>query len=227
MTTKDQMAINRGIDEVLNETEIGGFIARHKILVISVIILAIGGVLGYGIKSSLDEKKHVAKSALIFSFVQGPLKVATEKKTPSAEFVTALKSVIEKNEGHPVGNVLVLNAVDLLLKNKKYQDAIDILTLGKNSGLGKNAYLEYLFSTRMAVAYEDLGDYPAAIKSLETLLNSSAKILEGKLYLDLGRLYKKTGNIEKARTNFKYVVENSKQADFLKMAKLYLGELEQ
>ena len=234
MATKDGMARNRGIDDVLNETELGSWIANNKFIVTTLLVIVVGGVVGYGVKRKVDHKNHIEKSAIIFEFNQNHMKKVTsiessekaDENKIDENFVSELKSVIEKIDGYEGGNILVLSAVDLLLKNKMYQGVVDVLTLSKDKGLAKNPYVNYLFTTRMAVAQEDLGQKEAAVQTLETLLNSPVKILQGKLYLDLGRLYKNLGDNAKAKSNLEYVVQNSKQADFLKMARLYLTEID-
>jgi hypothetical protein len=51
--------------------------------------------------------------------------------------------------------------------------------------------------------------------------------MEDKLYLDLGRLYLSAGNKEKAKVNLQYLVDNGKDAEFMKIARLYLEDIEQ
>ena len=49
--------------------------------------------------------------------------------------------------------------------------------------------------------------------------------MEDKTYLDLGILYLKTGNKDKAKTSFDYVLEKSKDETLLKITRIYLDEL--
>ena len=49
--------------------------------------------------------------------------------------------------------------------------------------------------------------------------------MESKTQLDLGRLYKAKGDKTKAREYFEKVTANVTQAEFAKLAKLYLSEL--
>ena len=51
-------------------------------------------------------------------------------------------------------------------------------------------------------------------------------MFEGKTYLDLGRLYLKKGDKQKAKTSFQYVVDKAKDdPEFVKLAKIYLTKL--
>ena len=103
-------------------------------------------------------------------------------------------------------------------------EALEILTIGQN--LAKNEYAEYFILSRLAVVYEDLGQDQKAIETLEKMNSKSFKIFEGKNYLDLGRLYLKQGNKEKAKASFTYVVEKAKdESEFVKIAKLYLSKM--
>ena len=56
-------------------------------------------------------------------------------------------------------------------------------------------------------------------------VGSGIKLMEDKVYLDLGRLYRDTGDSEKAKSSFQWVVDKGTEAEFKKMARLYLDEL--
>ena len=49
--------------------------------------------------------------------------------------------------------------------------------------------------------------------------------MEDKVYLDLGILYLKKGNKEKAKASLDYVVEKSKDESLLKIARIYLSQI--
>jgi tetratricopeptide (TPR) repeat protein len=91
--------------------------------------------------------------------------------------------------------------------------------------LHKNSYIDYSIYVRQAVLDEDAKDYKGAIKSLNAVLSLPVKIMEAKTYLDLGRLYIKVGNREKAKSSLFYVVDNFAGEEFAKLAHLYLAQL--
>ena len=110
------------------------------------------------------------------------------------------------------------------MEGQHLNEALEVLTLGQKAA--KNDYAEYFILSRLAVVYEDLGQDQNAIDTLTKMNSKSLKIFEGKNYLDLGRLYLKQGNKEKAKASFTYVVEKAKDdSEFVKIAKLYLSKM--
>ncbi len=74
--------------------------------------------------------------------------------------------------------------------------------------------------------YEDLGKNAEAVEVLKTISKSKTDAFPGKTYLDLGRIYLKLNDKEKAKASFQYVLDKAKDdAEFVKMAKLYLSTL--
>ena len=88
-----------------------------------------------------------------------------------------------------------------------------------------NDQAAYFLRMRAAVLAENLNKLDEALKHLNTLISGSIKYMEDKIYLDLGRLQLKTGDTEKAKSSFQHVIDNGKEEEFKKMAKLYLSEL--
>ena len=98
------------------------------------------------------------------------------------------------------------------------------MSLGEK--IAKNEYNNYFILARMAVVYEDLGQVDKAILTIEKMNSAKFKVFEGKNYVDLGRLYLKMGNKDKAKTSFQYVVDKAHdEAEFVKIAKLYLAKI--
>ena len=82
---------------------------------------------------------------------------------------------------------------------------------------------KYFISTRLAVLEQNRGNIDEAIKLNEKLLTQKINFLTEKTYFDLGVLYMKKGNTEKAKSSFNYVIEKSKDETLLKLARLYLN----
>ena len=85
--------------------------------------------------------------------------------------------------------------------------------------------MKYFLHVRMAAIYEDLNSPQKSIELLEELINAPVKLMEDKLFLDLGRLNKVVEKKEKARLNFQYVIDNSMDDETKKLARLFLSEL--
>ncbi|MGZ3809534.1 MAG: tetratricopeptide repeat protein, partial [Bacteriovorax sp.] len=138
--------------------------------------------------------------------------------------VDGIKS-LHKEVGNYSGLIpVVIKASDALMSGQHLNEALEVLTIGQQ--VSKNEYSDYFIMSRLAVVYEDLGQNQNAILTLEKMNSKSLKIFEGKNYLDLGRLYLKQGDKEKAKASFTYVVEKAKDdSEFVKIAKLYLSKI--
>ena len=68
------------------------------------------------------------------------------------------------------------------------------------------------------------GNDQAAIKLYESLLKQKITIMLDKTYLDLGILYQKIGNTQKANSSLNYVLEKSKDETLLKIARIFLNK---
>ena len=225
MATETDMAPNREIDQVLNQTEVGEWIAKNKTAVIGLVVLIIVGVFGWGGYQQVADKKAQKYGDRIYKFQEGPYTQLIDKKLAPAEFVTQFKALRAEVKDYMGLAPLVIKSADHLVSQEAYKEAVAILEEGRT--FLKTPILNNVLSLHLATAFENLNDYPKAIATLEELNTSSMKLMEDKIYLDLGRLYLASGNKEKAKTNLQYLVDNGKEAEFMKLAKLYLEDLEQ
>jgi len=214
---------NRNINQILDEGDVGTLVSKNKNSLIAILIAIVVAVVGFGVYSTFSDKSKAELNSKIYSFETGTLKGFNEKSDPKA-LVEGVRS-LQKEVGNYAGLVpVVIKASDLLLENSHLNEALEVLTIGQKAA--KNDYAEYFILSRLAVVYEDLGQNQAAIDTLEKMNSHSVKIFEGKNYLDLGRLYLKLGNKEKAKASFTYVVEKTKdESEFVKLAKLYLSKM--
>lgn len=210
--------------EALNATEVGSFIAKHLTAFIALLVLLVVGILGYGIYRYQQEQRFSAYSETLYRFQEAELAPFLASEASVDEFMAKLKGIREEVGGY-VGLVpLVVQASDELLRREQWEQAI--VALKMVSSHKSNPYIHYFLASREAQAYEDMGQYTEAIGVLEGLRANSIKLMEDKLYLDLGRLYMKTDNKEKARLSFEYVLNSTMaQDEFSKLARLYLAEL--
>lgn len=222
--TSGTNAQNRSINEISSGDDVFGLIQKNKVWIGLAIVVIVLAVLGWGYYSTHSHERNETSAVKVLAFQNGSLKDYTENKIDgkkASEDFLKLASDVSGFEGVlPVG----VQLVDTLLANKMNDEAIAVL--GALKSLAKNDYSRYFVTSREAVAFEDAGKTDEAIKALENLASNNLKLFEGKTYLDIGRLYLKKGDKEKARKNFEYVVNTAKdEVEFVKIANLYLGQM--
>ncbi len=216
---------NPQVEQVLHQTEVGNILLEYKNLWISLGLVLVLGFAGWGIFHSYSEKKVEKAQAMVYEFTQAQTKAFNDKQIDAATFALKVNELVE-NSGAPLEIFpFALSSVDSLLSKGNSVEALSILEVMKKKFLAKNAYTEYFILARMAVAYEDTNKNQEAVEALEKLNQSSLKILEAKNYLDLGRLYLKLGNKEKAKVSFEYVIDKLSSNDYSRVARIYLAEL--
>jgi len=216
---------NRQIDQVLQQTEVGNFLLHYKNLWISLVVVAILAVFAWGGYRSYSSKESAKVQSLVYEFTSGQMRSYSENKIDAPTFVKAMQELLTKTSSHAGVFPVVLAVSDLLLSQGKSAEALEVLEMAQKSFASQNSYTEYFISSRLAVAYEDNAKMPEAISILEKLNKSALKISEAKNYLDLGRLYLKTGDKEKARANLEYVVDKLPSGDYTRLARIYLSEI--
>lgn len=223
MATETKMAPNSEIDQVLGRTEVGHWISQNKNITIGLVVLLIAGIFGWGGYNQIKGNKEQELGDKIYKFQESAYTQLIDKKIKPAEYLIQFKAV-QAEVGDYVGfaPVLIKSAGHLSDQGAK-KEAVEILESGLKTL--KTPILNNILSLHLAAALEDLKEYPRAIEVLEDLNTSSLKLMEDKVYLDLGRLYLVTGNKEKAKVNLQYLVDNGKEAEFTKIAKLYLEDL--
>lgn len=212
------------IDEALGQTELGSWISNNKAPVLSAVALLVLGIFGYGIFNHFQSEKHQKYADSLHSIVTEKLGPFREGKIKSEELVSSFEGTWQEMGSFAGASPYVIQVVDALTAKKNYAEAYKIVNEA-NQRI-QNPQLNYFFSIRAAALAEDLGKKKEAIEHLKKVVGSGVKYFEGKVYLDLGRLYRDTGDKEKAKSSFEYVLEKGKEAEFKKMARLYLEELE-
>jgi predicted negative regulator of RcsB-dependent stress response len=212
------------IAEALSTTEMGTFISRHYKLLIALVVLIIVSIFGYGLYRYQTEQKHQAYTETLYRFQTTELAPFLAQEVSVQEFMQKLAGVYQEVGAFEGLVPIIIQASDELIARGQWEEAITALK--KVSSLKREPTIHYFLATREAIAYEDLGQYREAIGVLEGLRSSPLKALEDKLYLDLGRLYFRVGDREKARLSFEHVLSlPMAQNEFAKLASLYLSEL--
>jgi predicted negative regulator of RcsB-dependent stress response len=214
------------MDQLVDQSSIGQTIEKNKMPIIAALAVVLIAVFGSGYYKSMQKAELNKHGAIIASFEATTLKNYQDQKINEDQLLTGLTGV-----GQEIGkglsySFLAMKISDLLAAKQKNDLALKALSDISVSG---NAYASYFMAIRKAALMEDLGQTDGAIKELDTLLDSPVQVFKGKLYLDLGRLHLKKGNKDQAKKNFEFVVEQMKtdttQAEFVKMARLYLLDL--
>jgi predicted negative regulator of RcsB-dependent stress response len=212
------------LEKVVNKTDFGHFINENAKAIIIGGVVTVLAVIGYSVVSNQADKANEAILSEIYQFEQSSLTALKEKKQKPEEFVQKFSELSSKLLENPAIVPTVIESVQFLRDQDKLVEAKSLLEKVYPS-FGSHTYSSQFLAGYLAVIYEDLGKTKEAIGVLEKLVSSPVKILEAKIYLDLGRLYKAEGNMEKAKLNFQFVVDKFPKDELAKVAKLYLKEL--
>ncbi|MEE2744500.1 MAG: tetratricopeptide repeat protein [Bdellovibrionota bacterium] len=193
---------------------------------ISLLGIIVFGVLFFGWFSNYKEAKNEEFSKKIYKFSQSDANSIDKEKFDVGVYVESVKNLFKDTDGFEGIFPLLLSSADKLFQKGNLKGSLELLLLGEENFASSNPYRAFFIRSRLAAVYEDLGNLAKSSEILKKLLKSPVKLMELKVYLDLGRLDLKQGNREKAKTTFQYVVDNGRTGDELtKVAKLYLSDL--
>jgi hypothetical protein len=198
------------------------FFQKYKIILTCIFFAIVSAVIGIGTWKHFENKKKEIYSAKLFEFNKNTFEDFKNLKIPEKLFVESFGILADDIDSYGGIYITGLKGSDILIERGKKEEALNILTILKNK-FWDGPLKKYFIGIRLAAVYEDLEAPRRSIDILEELLKSPAKILENKLYLDLGRLYKKVGDLEKSKRNLQYVVDNSVEGEIKKLASLYLS----
>lgn len=222
-TTTDTPKQGTPIDQALGQTELGGWIAQNKMAVISAVILLILGVFGFGTYNHFKKEKNDKYASALYKVVEDKVPGFKEGKVTAEDLVKSFNEAWATAGSFEGAGPYVVEVSDALISKKNYQEAYTILS--DASKRFSNPTLTFFINTRAAAVAEDLGKTDEAIALLKSVVGGGAKYMEDKVYLDLGRLYLKKGDSEKAKSSLNWVIEKGTEAEFKKMARLYLDEI--
>lgn len=221
--TTDTHAPTSAVDEVLHETEIGSFIARNKGFVIGAVVGVLLAIIGFGIYKQSKDKTNDKFNATMFEFRRDKLAAYDEGVIKSDELLNELDKVAAQVGSYKGLNILLVNVSDAMTEKKELDSAL--MALNKAVKVD-DPYTEFFMASRKSVILEDLNRPAEALAALEGLSDPAKKLLEGKVYFDMGRLQLKTGDKTRARASFEYLQGKVVQDEFSKMAKFYLYQMD-
>ena len=200
---------------------------RYRGLLISLGVLLIVGLIGYAL---FVQKGHVIKASFaaekVYQYTQGPLIQYNQGKLPAEKLMGKFKEVLTVIDYHPVVIAPLLQTSDALSSKKEYQKTLKILQIADEHFSRNSSTILYFILSRLAVVHEELSQKEKAIAVLKRMSNSPNKLMEDKTHLDLGRLYFEAGDKAKSRMSLNYVVGNSKEDDFVNLARIYLSKMD-
>jgi predicted negative regulator of RcsB-dependent stress response len=211
----------QGFESELNKTELGSFLSNNKGLIVALVVGVLVGVLGYGAYSSMKEKGEKNAANAFHAFETASLEKFKAGTLSADKIVEDFKAVSNEHASTNAQFSSALNSFDALFAKKDFKQANEVL-----AGItAKNNYQTFLLSLRKAAVLEETGDVDAAIAELNLINAANLKVMEGKVYLDLGRLYLKKGNKAEAKKNFEMVAKVKAQNIFKSLAQYYLQQL--
>lgn len=191
-------------------------------VIIAGVILVVA-IFGGGYLYNSKNKSKAEYNTKIYSFQTTTL-TAFNTDGDAAKLVSGFKA-LQASTGSYIGLLpAAIKTADALKAKGKKTEALEILESVKN--VSSNDYSQYLINSRLAALYEDLGKTQEAITTLTVMSKSNVDVFPGKTYMDLGRMYLKAGDKDKAKASFQYVLDKAKDdPEFVKMSKLYLSNL--
>lgn len=215
-----------GIEEEIHRTELGDFVMEYRGAIIGGLVMIFVGIFGFSYYQINSENQKVAAAEKVYDFRETTYKDFQAKKIDPNLLVE--KFLVLSDDLPEIGNVLQMGIgiSKELSDGGKHQLAIKVLESIQKKNM-KNKYSAYLLRVNLASLYENNGETQKAISLLEKVVQSETKFYEGKLYLDIGRLYLKEKNLDKAKLNLNYVIENYPHDDMAKLAKIYLAKMPQ
>lgn len=221
-TTPDQTKSET--DEILKQTELGEFIANNKVLVIGFFVLVIVGLFSNGFYTEYKKKVRAENAVKINAFMDTKLDQFKKKTLDSKTFITEVSN-LNKDLGNDIAILpLILFGVEEFEKRAEAQNAMELLNLAPAMS---NPYSEFFYINKKVEILEDLGKFQEALTTINSLSPKASMLLEEKVFLDKGRLQMKMGNLAEAKKNFELVTAKVGQEEFVKLARIYLAEIEE
>ncbi|GAB4018222.1 MAG: hypothetical protein Fur0010_19290 [Bdellovibrio sp.] len=217
------MSGNQNLNQLIEQGDWAEVVNRLKIPLIGLFVLIVMAVVGWGILSHQMKAKQAKHDDTIYQYELKYLAPLSEKKVTAEEAIAqynALKSELKNYQGL---YSVALRLADVLTAQGQKDLVRPIVEDAFNHS--DSVYVKALAGMRLAALLEDMNDLEGAEKTLLAMASSKVKVMEAKIYLDLGRISLLKGDKEKAREHFEFVRDNTQEQEFIRMAKLYLSKI--
>lgn len=218
----------QSLEQTLENTGLGHFVNTNKDSILIGVGILLAAIIGISVYQHNIEKNDQALLNQLYQFnsqnITAFLEQDKESKVTEDQVIEALTNA--KLELVQSPNFLP-TLFDVTRKLEDSGSAVKLIPVFEKviAEYKPNEYGYLFLGLKLAVFYENNENLDKAISTLETLVSANHDIVKTKVYLDLGRLYKKTGQKDKAKSNFDYIVKNEKNAEYVKLAKLFLSQL--
>lgn len=215
------------LEETLDKTDLGHIINENRKLILTLSFIVIIGIVAYSIQGHLSNEKKLVQLDKAFEVENTIFTPFISDKTKGEDFIKELEKVEMDLVGNPNLVPVLIEAINKLDEQNLVNEKVISLAQKWQKHLSKSHYLNLFLSVRLAGLYEDANKLDEAIATLENLIAFKSNIMKEKIYFDLGRLYLKKGDKQKAQERFDYILKNEKlnNSEYAKLIKLYLGEL--
>ena len=199
-----------------------GIPIKYRVLLFSVCALVLLGGLTTLVQQWQEKKRLESLDQKTQTFLQKTFEDFKKGDQDSSIFLEEVSRISASFKNHLSLGPFLLEVTDELLKQKKPKEVADLLAqYGRK--LKAPPYIKILLGLQLAAAYEDLKQYPKAVSILNDLIN--IKLLEDKIYFDLGRYYQLIGDTTKSQQSFDYVIKQHPNSNFAKLAKIYAHKI--
>jgi predicted negative regulator of RcsB-dependent stress response len=227
MSTNQEMP---SVEETLNKTDLGHIINENKRPIMIVFGIALVLILGYSVMTSVQATKHKEKLDKVFTIEQTVfttflgLKDGEIKPEQLTSFKTAMAGISNEFLAHPSLTPPFIEALNKLDTAQALDDSVLKMAQTWIGKMDKRGHMYTISAIRVAGLLEDRSKADESIAILEGIIANKTEFLLDRVNFDLGRIFYKKGNKEKATAHLTKVME-TEQSEFKTIAKIYLSEL--
>lgn len=214
---------NQNLNQLIEQGDWAEVITRLKIPLIGLFAIIVTAVIGWGILNNQAKAKRAQMDDLIYKFDRDYLAPLAQKQKSPEEALSAFQNLKKDLKNHQGIYPIALRLSDLLTAQGQ-RDTVRPLIEESFKEVDSD-YVKALAGMRLAALLEDMNDIDGAEATLLKMASAKVKIVEAKIYLDLGRISVQKGDKVKAREHFQYVIDNTEEQEFKRMAGLYLAQI--